>query len=523
MRVAARVWHVAFTLLVLTPGGPAVAAAPSDTRPALALTAAFAAARQWVERPAVRRVATHFDGSLRLEAREYDAPRPLRVWIARIDLSRPQVRIVVTEPLAGHRRGARWETPAATTLEFARQRGVQLAINASPFWPFRRKTGEPMDVVGLAAVRGGVYSPPDRRFAALYVLPDGRVRLRARPQQLDGAHSVIPGFRMLLDDGRLAVNPKTVAPGFDKLHPRTAAGVDRSGRVLWLLVADGRQPGLSEGLSRVELAALFAALGAWDAINLDGGGSTTLVLEHADGTHHVVNTPVGRGAPNTLRLVALNLGFYLPGRGPRHEGPVTTFRDALVRRLGKQATAPHACPGARLLRYDGQTVRLPDRPPAGARVLDVFIESMRDLARQRWGDRMPRRFVAGWDAARLDQFVQAFFGTLGPDTQPAGRPASNRAAAMLVEAGLGRIVPELRFAQRGDVVWLTSRDGRQRAGIFWARTIDDAGRTTLWIWPADRIAATQPGGAFSWWLRLGMERIALSDVDPARCVVVAWR
>lgn len=519
MRVAARAWRAALALLALTCGSSAVGAAPPATRPAKAVTAAFATARQWVARPAVRRVATHFDGSLRLEAREYDAPRPLRVWIARIDLSRPDVRIAVTEPLAGHRRRGRWETPAATTLEFARQRGVQLAINASPFWPFRQKAGEPMDVVGLAAVRGRVYSPPDRRFAAVYILPDGRVRLRPPPQQLDGARTVIPGFRMLLDDGRLVVNPRTVAPGFDKLHPRTAAGVDRSGRVLWLLVADGRQPGVSEGLSRVELAALFAELGAWDAINLDGGGSTTLVLEHADGTHRVVNTPVGRGPPNTLRLVALNLGFYLPGRGPRGEAPATTLRDALIVRLGTEAATPPAHADIRTLRYDGQMIRLPGRSPAGARVLRAFVGAVRDLARQRWGDQMPGRFVAGWDAARFGQFVRAFFDRPVPTTRPAAHPA----AAMLVESRLGDVVPELRLAQRGDLLWLTLREGRQRVAIFWARTIDDDGRTTLWLWPADAPPAMLSADPFARWLRLGMQPVAMSDVDPARCVVVSWR
>ncbi|NIP83786.1 MAG: sporulation protein, partial [Gemmatimonadetes bacterium] len=59
-------------------------------------------------------------------------------------------------------------------------------------------------------------------------------------------------------------------------HPRTAVGWD-AGRVLWVVV-DGRQPPHSVGMSLPELEALLLRLGASDAINLDGGGSTTLAV-----------------------------------------------------------------------------------------------------------------------------------------------------------------------------------------------------------------------------------------------------
>lgn len=61
-------------------------------------------------------------------------------------------------------------------------------------------------------------------------------------------------------------------------HPRTAIGVDAQGRIL-LLAAAGRQPGVSDGLGLHEAAALLADLGAVDAIALDGGGSTTMIVE----------------------------------------------------------------------------------------------------------------------------------------------------------------------------------------------------------------------------------------------------
>ena len=59
-------------------------------------------------------------------------------------------------------------------------------------------------------------------------------------------------------------------------HPRTAAGVTRDGRTLLLVVVDGRQPGWSIGATLPELASLLIEAGAWTALNLDGGGSTTM-------------------------------------------------------------------------------------------------------------------------------------------------------------------------------------------------------------------------------------------------------
>ncbi len=75
-------------------------------------------------------------------------------------------------------------------------------------------------------------------------------------------------------------------------HPRTAAGIAADGRRLILLVVDGRQEGWSVGMRLDELGRLMLALGARDAINLDGGGSTTLVVRDPQGdTLQVANRP----------------------------------------------------------------------------------------------------------------------------------------------------------------------------------------------------------------------------------------
>ena len=68
-------------------------------------------------------------------------------------------------------------------------------------------------------------------------------------------------------------------------HPRTAAGVRKDGR-LALVTVDGRQPAKSVGMTIAELSALMLELGCDEAINLDGGGSTTMVV-----SGKVVNSP----------------------------------------------------------------------------------------------------------------------------------------------------------------------------------------------------------------------------------------
>lgn len=95
----------------------------------------------------------------------------------------------------------------------------------------------------------------------------------------------ISGETILLRDGLVEARDDVY------LHPRTAVGIDRdSGRVL-LVAVDGRQD-FSRGLTLVELGRLMRRLGAEDALNLDGGGSTTVAgLSRSGGELQVLNSP----------------------------------------------------------------------------------------------------------------------------------------------------------------------------------------------------------------------------------------
>jgi hypothetical protein len=72
-------------------------------------------------------------------------------------------------------------------------------------------------------------------------------------------------------------------------HPRTLVGADRGGAI-WLVAVDGRQPDYSIGMTFADLGRLADRLQLTGALNLDGGGSTTLVA-----LDHVVNRPSDAG------------------------------------------------------------------------------------------------------------------------------------------------------------------------------------------------------------------------------------
>ncbi|MGZ8456948.1 MAG: phosphodiester glycosidase family protein [Gemmatirosa sp.] len=118
----------------------------------------------------------------------------------------------------------------------------------------------------------------------------------------------VGGLPVLLVDG--AIDPQVDsagAPSFRGPHPRTAVGVGADGRRLLLVTIDGRQAGYSLGTSLRETAELMRTLGAHDAINLDGGGSTTMVVRDARGDFRIANRPSDaageRAVANALAVV----------------------------------------------------------------------------------------------------------------------------------------------------------------------------------------------------------------------------
>lgn len=106
-------------------------------------------------------------------------------------------------------------------------------------------------------------------------------------------YNAVGGRPLLVHDSVIAPIVDTDgAESFRGVNPRTAAGFADKGRRLLLVVIDGRQPGYSAGTSTRATAELLRDLGAREAINLDGGGSSAMVVRDVTtGAIRVINKP----------------------------------------------------------------------------------------------------------------------------------------------------------------------------------------------------------------------------------------
>jgi hypothetical protein len=234
------------------------------------------------------------------------APRLAVVHLVTVKVGTPGLGFFVTpgdpskpEPLA-----------ARTTSDFLREFHVQLAVNGDFFAPWHSNgphdyyphRGDPVHPQGFAAAEGVAYR--GERGGGIRTLRFGRDERPSFTLPLDQAVAAISG-EDLIAEGEPRVSTRN--PGGPE--PRTAVGLDREEATLFVLVADGRQPHYSLGLDIAEVAAELRRAGAWNAVNLDGGGSTALVIEGASGAPEVLSTPIHTRIPGRERPVANHLGI----------------------------------------------------------------------------------------------------------------------------------------------------------------------------------------------------------------------
>lgn len=99
---------------------------------------------------------------------------------------------------------------------------------------------------------------------------------------MDDIEEAVAGAPRIVTDGKVDIRlvEEGVGRSFSTArHPRTAIGETKDGKLL-LVTVDGRQKGLSRGMSLTELANLFLKYGAINAVNLDGGGSSAVVVQN---------------------------------------------------------------------------------------------------------------------------------------------------------------------------------------------------------------------------------------------------
>ena len=201
--------------------------------------------------------------------------------ITGVDTTRRRDRLMLFTP-AYHQH----TDTAATGLEWVLQ-GKPLRVTSGPLEA--GKTPIPRD--GFVLSFGGTRPPSLLRSLRV----GSRVELDTHYTAVDGtaadwrkADAIVGGAGLLLRDGRIVTDWKMeqLSPMFAEIrHPRTLIGTQADGTI-WLVTVDGRQPRLSAGMSLFELRALGQRLGLRNALNLDGGGSTTMWV-----AGKIVNSP----------------------------------------------------------------------------------------------------------------------------------------------------------------------------------------------------------------------------------------
>lgn len=144
--------------------------------------------------------------------------------------------------------------------------------------------GSVLQGVGSAADWLTAHGRPGARIAVQETVRD----TAGRQVELGRDDSIVSAAPTLVEDGRIAIDaategmldPRDLSFGYawsNGRQPRTMAGLDKRGR-LFLVTVDGRRPGVSEGFTLAEGADFMRSLGAEQALNLDGGGSSTMTV-----------------------------------------------------------------------------------------------------------------------------------------------------------------------------------------------------------------------------------------------------
>jgi len=228
---------------------------------------------------------------------------PLKCFVVSVNLDDPRVHLKVMRGSGDAHLTPPWETTLLPVSQMAERDGASVAVNGNLFmprqgpWIFGRRVpyfpGNPALLCGWAMSGGVAYNPNPRfrNWPSLVVNDRGEVKIGQFRELPADAREVVSGISQIVAAGRNTAADDTSAGTFAQPAPRTAAGIDRAGRRLILLVADGRRPDSSVGITHHRMAEELLARGAWDAIALDGGGSATLVMRDSAGRVEVVNHP----------------------------------------------------------------------------------------------------------------------------------------------------------------------------------------------------------------------------------------
>lgn len=216
-----------------------------------------------------------------------------------VDLTAPEVSIVATRP----------SDRGMPVRDFARRYDAQIAINANYFDGGYKSCGMAAgdgEVWNTAYVEGCDMSIGFGRLNEAMMF-DSREILRG-PVATPWMSEVVSGKPWLVREG--VAQGGWLTPGhIEGHHPRTALGLTQDRHTLIILVVDGRHNGV-RGWDGNQLAEIMTEFGAYNAFNLDGGGSSELYVAREGGTVNRPSDGRGRGVGNHLGIRIRRAGSW---------------------------------------------------------------------------------------------------------------------------------------------------------------------------------------------------------------------
>ncbi len=256
----------------------------------------------------------------------------------RVDLTDPDIHFFTT-PRATNYQADVAETGGMKPNQFATNYNLNVVINANFFAPnndYNFPQGTPMDLSGLLICTGQVVSAQEQNLqsdgtygsAATFLFTSNNAA-RFIPTNWPatstvGTYTAVSGDYPLLISNTIVAYVYTNAyyqgggPNYPvhQLNPRTAYGLSADRHYLYLMTLDGRQSGYSDGSYDWETARWMQLLGAADAANMDGGGSTTLIQMSSTGVPVMLNNSSSVAAYGYQRTIGSVFGLTakpLPG------------------------------------------------------------------------------------------------------------------------------------------------------------------------------------------------------------------
>ena len=203
------------------------------------------------------------------------------------------ISLIEIDPGAGLKVGVTVSDKMRETSKMASEQGAIAAINGS-YFDMKRGNSVCFLKVDRQVVDTTTLGEFARRVTGAVSIRKGKMKIISWNRQIEKQYKAKKGIvlasgPLMLKDGRYCDWSLCEKDFIRTKHPRSAVALTKDGKILFITV-DGRFPKHAGGVSIPELAHLIRILGGKDAINLDGGGSTTLWLSGAP-DNGIVNYP----------------------------------------------------------------------------------------------------------------------------------------------------------------------------------------------------------------------------------------